>query len=244
MNLFSCSCEIKGFRANADFWTPVVYFYGINRIEIRWLSLNPQLQSNEFVCNMICERLHSTRIDPVCHNGDRLTCTQLIESYCSMASMLGTGKNIVQMRTSWRSIASIPQSIGLCTKCPYTDSTLLNVVHFHTNFKQFVSSLFSPPPFSSQPVQEYAPPKTQFKGESIFKSHFKGERALPAKSCRPAQRPHSSAGESMHMESTYRSSYRRPVSCPVMEVLGSDTSLSDPDSDVVPDKSRSRPASS
>ena len=27
-----CSSEIKGNRANADFWTPVAYFYGINRI--------------------------------------------------------------------------------------------------------------------------------------------------------------------------------------------------------------------
>ena len=38
-----CSCEIKGNRANADYWTPVVYFYGINRIKCRWSSLNPQL---------------------------------------------------------------------------------------------------------------------------------------------------------------------------------------------------------
>ena len=42
-NLFSCSCKIKGFWAYADVWTSVVYFYGINRIEIRWLSLNLQL---------------------------------------------------------------------------------------------------------------------------------------------------------------------------------------------------------
>ena len=42
-NLFSCSCKIKGFWAYADVWTPVVYFYGINRIEIRWFSLNLQL---------------------------------------------------------------------------------------------------------------------------------------------------------------------------------------------------------
>ena len=32
MNVAIQSEKIKGFRANADVWTPVFYFYGINRI--------------------------------------------------------------------------------------------------------------------------------------------------------------------------------------------------------------------
>ena len=32
MNVAIQSVKIKAFRANADVWTPVFYFYGINRI--------------------------------------------------------------------------------------------------------------------------------------------------------------------------------------------------------------------
>ena len=42
-SLFLKLREIKENRANADFWTPVAYFYGINRIGFRWSSLNPEL---------------------------------------------------------------------------------------------------------------------------------------------------------------------------------------------------------
>ncbi|XP_072041484.1 uncharacterized protein [Amphiura filiformis] len=78
-------------------------------------------------------------------------------------------------------------------------------------------------------VEEYSPPKTKFVGESIFHSHFKGEPAPPAKSCRPPQRPHSSSGKSMHFESTYRTNFRRPVSCPVGKVLSSEDVVGDED---------------
>ena len=40
---FLAAARLKGFEHIADVWTPIVYFYGINRIEIWWLSLNLQL---------------------------------------------------------------------------------------------------------------------------------------------------------------------------------------------------------
>ena len=43
MNLIHCSCRLKGFCAYADVWTPVFYFYGINRIEISMALDNLQL---------------------------------------------------------------------------------------------------------------------------------------------------------------------------------------------------------
>ena len=43
MNLIPSSCKIKGFWAYADVWTPVVYFYGINRIEISMALIYLQL---------------------------------------------------------------------------------------------------------------------------------------------------------------------------------------------------------
>ena len=91
-----------------------------------------------------------------------------------------------------------------------------------------------------QVTEEYQPPKTKFTGESTFCSHFKGEKAPPAKSCRPPRRPHTSSGKSMYFETTYRTSFRRPVSCPMIEMLDLDGAAPDSEAE---EKITARPQS-
>ncbi|XP_038065205.1 stabilizer of axonemal microtubules 1-like [Patiria miniata] len=76
-------------------------------------------------------------------------------------------------------------------------------------------------PASYKIIEKFQYPKTPFSGESTFSSHFKGVRGLPAKSCRPARRPHSSAAGMISFDTTYRATFDsgpstrdRPKSCP------------------------------
>ncbi|XP_022091697.1 stabilizer of axonemal microtubules 2-like isoform X2 [Acanthaster planci] len=77
-------------------------------------------------------------------------------------------------------------------------------------------------PASYKIIEKYKYPETPFSGESTFTSHFKGVRGPPAKSCRPATRPHSSSAGMISFDTTYRATFDtaaaksqdRPKSCP------------------------------